>query len=150
MPQSLSNVIIHLVFSTKNRNPWITPALQGRFHAYLATLARDQDCQAYRVGGVEDHVHLAIRLARTLSQADLVQSLKTKSAKWIKKQDPTCHDFQWQLGYGCFSISASHLDQLIAYIDRQEEYHRNRTFQDEFRLLCQRYRVTFDERYCWD
>ena len=150
MPQSLSNVIVHLVFSTKNRTSLIDDTIKPRLHAYLATIGRDHDCEVYRVGGIADHVHLAIRLSRTVTLAALVASLKTNSTKWIKRQGPQYSDFRWQQGYGCFSVSASHFDKLVAYLDQQEEHHRKTTFQEEFRFLCQRYRVEIDERYCWD
>jgi len=119
-------------------------------HPYLATVARNTGCECYRVGGVEDHVHLAIRLSRTLTIADLVEQLKTSSSKWLKTQWPTLKDFSWQRGYGCFSIAPKDLDALIDYIDRQPKHHLNQTFQDEFRMFLDRYDVKYDEAYLWD
>src|ERR1051326_2551093 len=91
MPQSLSQVIVHIVFSTKDRQEWLDVAISPRIHAYLATVCRDHDCEAYRVGGVADHVHLAVRLGRTISQADLIETIKTSSSAWIKKQGDAHH-----------------------------------------------------------
>jgi len=150
MPQSLSNVILHIIFSTKNRDPLITPDLSSKLHAYLATACRDHNCEAYRIGGVADHVHLAVRLSRTVTQSKLLEEIKRGSSKWIKTQGPQHSDFAWQKGFGCFSVSSSHLEKLVSYIDHQEEHHKTKSFKDEFRTLCQKYDVQFDERYCWD
>ena len=150
MPQSLSLVIIHVIFSTKERHPFLDPDTRPKLHAYLATVARNIGCEAYRVGGVADHVHLAIRLSRTVTIADLVQELKTASSKWVKTQSPGLAAFAWQRGYGCFSVGPSDLDPLRAYIDDQEKHHETRTFQDEFRMFLKKYGVEYDEAYVWD
>lgn len=150
MPQSLSLVVIHVIFSTKDRRPLLDAVMRPKLHAYLATVARNAGCEAYRVGGVADHVHLAIRLLRTLTVADLVENLKTSSSKWVKGQVPDLSAFSWQRGYGCFSVGPTDLDLLCAYIDQQEEHHRTRTFQEEFRMLLKKYGVAHDEAYMWD
>lgn len=151
MPQSLSLVVIHVIFSTKDRCPALAPDLRPRLHAYLATVARNADCEAYRVGGVADHVHLALRLSRTMSIADLIETLKTSSSKWVKKQVPAAlSGFSWQRGYGCFSVGPKDVPKLCDYIGTQDERHRTKSFQEEFRELLGRYDVTFDEAYVWD
>lgn len=150
MPQSLSLNLVHLVFSTKDRMPLITSDVLPNLHAYLATVARKNDGECYRVGGVADHVHLAIRLSRTVALADLVSELKTSSSKWMKEQDPGLSKFSWQRGYGAFSIGPKDLEVVLAYIDGQEENHRTRTFQDEYRGFLRHYGIEFDERYVWD
>ena len=150
MPQSLSNILLHLIFSTKNRNPWLEKAIREKTHAFLAGTVRQCDCEAYRVGGVADHVHLAVRLSRTLSVADLVKEIKTASSKWLKTQDASLSDFAWQQGYGIFSVGMSQRDTLLHYIDTQEEHHRTRTFQDEYRTFLKKYGIEYDERYVWD
>ncbi len=150
MPQSLSLVIIHVIFSTKDRFPFIEPDVRPALHSYLATVARNAGCEAYRIGGVADHVHSAIRLSRTVTSADLVETLKTSSSKWMKTQFADLADFSWQRGYGCFSVGPSDLEALRAYIDNQEEHHRTRTFQDEFRMFLNKYGVNYDEAYVWD
>ena len=150
MPQSLSLVIIHVIFSTKDRHPFLDTGTRPKLHAYLATVARNIDCEAYRVGGVADHVHLAIRLSRTVTIAGLVQDLKTASSKWVKTQSPELAAFAWQRGYGCFSVGPADVDALRAYIDEQENHHRTRTFQDEFRMFLKKYGVAYDEAYVWD
>ncbi|MBK1835475.1 IS200/IS605 family transposase [Roseibacillus ishigakijimensis] len=151
MPQSLSNILVHLIFSTKDRYPWFeAPELRSRAHAYLAGVVRRCDCEAYRVGGVADHVHLAIRLSRTLTIAGLVKNLKTGSNQWLKEHSPAFQQFAWQQGYGAFSIGMSQKEALLRYIDGQEEHHRNLTFQEEYRSFLRKYGVDFDERYLWD
>lgn len=150
MPQSLSRVVIHVVFSTKERFPFLNPQVRPKLHAYLATVARNAGCECYRTGGTADHVHLAIRLSRTLTIADLVENVKTSSSKWLKPQSPDLAIFSWQRGYGCFSVDPTDLDSLCAYIDRQEEHHRTRTFQAEFRSCLKESGVEYDETYVWD
>lgn len=113
MPQSLSYLLIHVVFSTKNRVPVLADAsVRLALHAYLATVARNADCECYRVGGIADHVHLAIRLSRTITTAKLVEELKTSSSKWLKTQSPDLAAFAWQRGYGAFSVGPADLDAL--------------------------------------
>jgi len=119
-------------------------------HRYLAEVARDCECEAYRVGGVADHVHLALRLARTVSQAELLEKLKTTSSKWVKTLGPLYDDFGWQRGYGDFSVGFSQLERLCDYIDRQEAHHKRVTFEEEYRMLLKKYNLPFDERYVWD
>jgi putative transposase len=150
MPQSLSQVILHVVFSTKERRPWLDPDIRPRMHAYLATVCRDCGCEAYRVGGAVDHVHIAARLSRTISQADLLEKIKKTSSAWIKEQGQQYQGFFWQAGYGDFSIGWSQLDDLMRYIETQEQHHHKRTFQEEYRDLLKKYHVEFDERYVWD
>lgn len=150
MPQSLSQVIVHVIFSTKDRHPFLDPDTRPKLHAYLATVSRNMGCETYRVGGVADHVHLAIRLSRTVTIADLVQELKTSSSKWVKAQSPEFAAFAWQRGYACFSVGPSDLNALEEYIDSQEEHHRSQTFQDEIRMFLKKYGVEYDETYVWD
>ena len=150
MPQSLANVIVHLVFSTKDRGACLGPSLRPALHAYLATVARNTGCDCSRVGGVADHVHLAIRLSRTMTIAALVEELKTSSSKWLKSQSPELGGFAWQRGYGAFSVGPTDLDALFAYIDNQEEHHRTKTFQDEYRAFLNKHGIACDERYVWD
>ncbi len=150
MPQSLSNIVLHIIFSTKDRQAFITPDLAPKLHAYLATTARNLGGECYRAGGVSDHVHLALQLPRTLTTAKLVETLKSSSSKWAKEQSPQLTDFTWQRGYGAFSVSPSQLMKLTDYIDRQEEHHRQRSFQDEYRSLLKKLKIPYDEKYLWD
>jgi len=150
MPQSLSKVILHIIFSTKNREPWLDSAVRPRMHAYLATICRDLGGEALRVGGVADHVHIVTTLPRTLSQAELIEQIKKPSSKWIKALEAGYRGFFWQRGYGTFSVSPSQLEAVLQYVQAQEEHHCTRTFQEEYRELLGRHDVAFDERYVWD
>ena len=150
MPQSLSYLLTHIVFSTKDRTPVLDATVRTALHAYLATVARNVDCECFRVGGAADHVHLAVRLSRTLTMAQLIEELKTSSSKWLKIQSPALASFAWQRGYGAFSVGPSDLNALLHYIDTQEEHHRARTFQDEYRAFLTKYGIEYDERYVWD
>lgn len=150
MPQSLSLILIHLIFSTKDRVGLLGHQIRPSLHAYLATVARSFDCECYRVGGTADHVHLAIRLPRTLTVAHIVEDLKVSSSKWLKEQSSTLVTFAWQKGYGAFSVGPSDLEALTRYIDNQAEHHRTRTFQEEYRAFLTKYGISFDERYVWD
>jgi len=129
MPQSLDNVLLHLVFSTKDRFPCLGASILTGLRAYLSTVARNAGCECPRVGGVADHVHLAIQLSRTITIAALVEELKTSSSKWLKTQSSELSGFAWQRGYGVFSVGPADLDALLRYIDKQEEHHRTRTFK---------------------
>jgi putative transposase len=151
MPQSLVQLYVHLIFSTKHRQPFLTdPAFRDRTHAYLAGVCKNQDSPALKIGGVADHVHILCRLGSTHDVATLIRELKRGSTKWIKECEPRLAEFAWQAGYGAFSVSPSHIDALLAYIANQEEHHRTETFQDEFRRICLKYSVPIDEQYVWD
>lgn len=114
MPQSLSRILVHLVFSTKNREPVLSSALRGELHPYLAGTLDQIDCPALRVGGVEDHVHLLFGLSRTRTIAEIVETVKTASSKWIKSKDARLASFHWQAGYAAFSVSQSDADLVVA------------------------------------
>ena len=150
MSQSLDNIVLHIVFTTKDRAPVIDKTVRPVLHAYLATVVRNMKCGCPRVGGTSDHVHLAVQFSRTLTVAEPLEEIKTASSKWLKTQSPVLSKFSWQRGYGVFSVSPDKLDDLISYIDNQEEHHRARTFQEEFRSFLKEYGVPFDERYVWD
>jgi putative transposase len=150
MPQSLSKVILHITFSTKNREPWLDSNVRPRIDAYLATICRDVGADLVHVGGVADHVHIVTTLARTVSQAQLVEQIKKASSKWIKALDAHYRGFFWQRGYGAFSVSPSQLQAVLQYVEAQQEHHRTRTFQEEYRELLRKHGIDFDERYVWD
>jgi len=149
MPQSLSEIIIHLIFSTKDRNPSITKENISDLHGYMATLIRERKWECYRIGGVEDHVHLALRQPRTENIADLVGYIKRTSTKWMHSEKGQT-GFAWQSGYAAFSVSPLHLQDLIAYIENQEEHHKTKNFQDEYRSFLNKYSISYDEKYVWD
>jgi REP element-mobilizing transposase RayT len=148
MPQSLSNILIHLIFSTKNRNPLIRPELRDELQAYLGGVLANMSCPVLVLGGVEDHMHILFQLSRTLSMAKVVEEVKTSSSRWLKTKG--INDFYWQTGYGAFSIGRSEVGAVSNYIRTQEEHHRKISFQDEYRQLLSDFGIEFDERYVWD
>lgn len=151
MSQTLTKIYLHIVYSTKNRQPFLKDtAFRQRLHAYLSGICNNLDCPSVKIGGVEDHVHVLCRFGKTISVSDLLRELKRDSSKWVKVENPRLARFHWQLGYGAFSVSPSHVPALVKYIEDQEEHHRQETFQDEFRRLCKKYGVPIDERYVWD
>ena len=151
MPQSLSAVYIHLVFSTKDRRPMLRDkATRDELHAYLGGISKQLDCAPIQIGGVEDHVHILARFARTVTQAEWVKELKRVSNAWLKERDRTFADFEWQGGYAAFSVSQSNLESVKQYIAGQEEHHRKVNFQDELRILLRKHEVEWDEKYVWE
>src|SRR5262245_14272635 len=151
MPQSLSAVYIHLVFSTKNRYPFLRdPDTRAQLHAQLGGISKALGCAPIQIGGVEDHVHVLARLSRTITQAEWVKELKRVSNAWLKERGRDFADFEWQGGYAAFSVSQSNLEQVKQYIAAQEEHHQKMNFQDELRALLRKHEVEWDEKYVWD
>ena len=150
MPQSLARVLVHLVFSTKHREPLLNPSVRYDLHAYLGSVLNSNGCVPLRVGGVEDHVHLFFALSRTMTIAQVVESVKTSSCKWLKTKDAALAGFRWQGGYGIFSVSESDAVTVVDYITNQEDHHADESFQDEFRRLHKEGGSPYDERFVWD
>jgi REP element-mobilizing transposase RayT len=194
MPQSLSRLIVHIVFSTKARVPILRESIRGELYAYLAGVLRNLECPAIKLapfrrtlktihrrdaetrrkahsscslrlcvsavkngnsytiklGGTADHMHLLCLLSKNLALAKLVEEFKTGSSRWLKTKGPEFQSFHWQSGYGGFSVGESGLEAATRYIDQQEEHHRKVSFQDEYRMLLEKYRVPYDERFVWD
>ena len=151
MSQSLAKILVHTVFSTKDRRPFLRDKiLREELHRYLGGILTNLDCQPIIVGGVADHVHLLCALSRTCEAAAMVKEVKRGSSLWVKTKSQDLQDFAWQNGYGIFSIGFSQIASVRSYIAGQEEHHRKASFQDEFRLLLNRYEIEFDERYVWD
>jgi REP element-mobilizing transposase RayT len=148
MPQSLARILVHLVFSTKNREPFLAADKRPRALAYLGGTLNAIDCPVLTVGGVADHVHLLFVLGRAVSLSKAVEEVKKESSKWAK--DAVHPGFYWQNGYGAFSVSPSNVERVKAYIGNQEQHHRTMTFQDELRRLLRRHNIDWDERYVWD
>ena len=150
MPQSFVSLHFHIVFSTKNRKPFITDDLQARLHEYLGGIVRADAGRLLAAGGMPDHIHLLISLSKQIALADAVRTIKSNSSKWIHETFPTQVDFAWQAGYGAFAVSFSNLDAVKRYIANQAEHHRKRTFREEFVALLERHEIEFDERYLWN
>jgi REP element-mobilizing transposase RayT len=151
MAQSLAKILVHTVFSTKDRRPFLRDkAVREELHHYLGGILTNHDCQPLIIGGIEDHVHILSTLTRTGTAAELVKELKRGSSLWLKTKSSDLNGFAWQNGYGIFSIGFSQLEAVRTYIAGQEEHHRHVSFQDEFRQFLRRYEIGFDERYVWD
>jgi len=148
MPQSLARNAVHLVFSTKLREPFLGPDVRPAVFAYLAGAFQSIGCHAIAVGGVADHVHVLFLLARTVPLCKAVEEVKKESSKWAKGH--VHPDFYWQAGYGAFAVSRSNEDRVVAYIEDQERHHTERSFQDEFRGLLRAHGVEWDEQYVWE
>jgi len=150
MPQSLSAVYIHLVFSTKGRRPFLRDeTIRDSLHPYMGEISKQLGCAPIITGSVEDHVHLLARFGRTITQAEWVKELTRVSNLWLK-ENYSIRDFEWQGGYADFSVSSSHLERVKNYIANQHKHHHKMNFQDELRTLLRRHKVAWDERYIWD
>ena len=151
MPQSLSQVLIHLVFSTKHRQPFITEKIEPELHSYIAKILYEECYSpALIIGGDCDHLHILFGLSRIWTVAKIVELVKKRSSKWIKTKGEEFKDFQWQTGYGAFSVSRSSAEIVNKYIANQKEHHRKNSYQNEFRAFLNKHEIEYDEKYVWD
>ena len=150
MPQSLANILVHLVFSTKDRAPLLDDLWRDELHGYIGGIIWRCGGDLLAANSVADHIHLFFPLPRTIAVADLVKEIKIGATKWIHEKFPRMGGFHWQAGYGAFSISPSHKSAFVRYIAEQQEHHRKVSFQDEYRRLLEKYAIQYDERYVWD
>ncbi len=151
MSQTLTALLIHIVFSTKHRADLIVPAIERDLHRYMGGIGTALDSPILVSGGTTNHVHLLVSLSKTIALSDLVMNIKKDSSKWIKTRGPVASGFRWQDGYSAFSIGESGHAALEKYIRTQKEHHRKTSFEDEVRALVRKYRVVeFDEWYAWD
>ena len=150
MPQSLANLYVHLIFSTKGRFPFLAKEVRADLHAYMATVLANLNSPAVLINSVEDHVHILFNISRTATLAQVVEDVKKSSSKWIKMQSPKLATFAWQSGYGGFSVSESNVPTVANYIRNQEEHHRVKCFQEEYRAFLAKHKIPYDERYVWD
>jgi len=150
MPQSLSQVYLHIVFSTKNRENLIKPEIEELLHKYIAGILKNLDCTAIKIGGPANHIHILNTFSRTISISKMLELVKKDSSKWIKTKGNEYHNFYWQNGYGVFSVSQSKIDIVKKYIDNQKEHHKEKSFKDEYRKFLIEYGIKYDEKYVWD
>ena len=150
MPQSLAKILIHLVFSTKNREPVLTESVRVPLCAYASAVLRDLNSPAIAINAWRDHVHILFTLSKNHSLSQAVMEVKRATSKWIKTQGSEFAGFHSQSGYGAFSIGQSGVDEVRTYIANQAKHHRIKTFEEEFRSFLKRYQLEFDERYLWD
>ena len=149
MSQSLAKNLLHLVYATKNRNPWISADVRVRLYAYQDGIFKEWESPAIIIGGVEDHVHALFALSKNHPLAKIVEVVKKGSSKWMKR-DTGNADFYWQNGYAAFSVSQSNVEAVRDYIRRQPERHAKQSFQNELRQWLRMYEIEWDERYVWD
>lgn len=150
MSQTLTNLLTHIVFSTKGRRPLIDAESKADLIAYLGGIVRELNGKPLIINGTADHVHLLIQLPPTLPVSDAMRVIKTNSSRWVHQRWPVKKDFGWQGGYGAFSVSRSNVHQVIAYIQNQEEHHRKRSFQEELIAILKKHNIEYDERYIWE
>ncbi len=150
MGQSLNKVYVHLVFSTKYRQPLITDFIKEELFNYLGGICKNMVCNPIQVGGYKDHVHILCLLSKKIALMDLLEKVKSNSSKWIKTKGKEFENFYWQNGYGAFSVNPKLIDIVQKYIINQEEHHKKKTFQKEFLAFLKKYDVEYDERYVWD
>jgi REP-associated tyrosine transposase len=142
---SFASCLVHSVWSTKNREPCLTPDLRERLWPYLGGIARQNQMKALAIGGASDHVHMLFSLPATLSVAKAMQLLKGNSSKWIRETFPKMRFFAWQEGYGAFSVGVSSVDRTVAYIGNQAEHHRTRSFREEYAAMLKKHGFPFEE-----
>ncbi len=150
MGQSLVKNYIHLVFSTKYRQPFIHEPVESELYAYMGSICKGLECHPIKIGGYTDHVHILCMLSKKIALMKLLEDVKSDSSKWIKTKGDDYKNFYWQNGYGAFSVNPAEVDRVIAYIANQHEHHRKKTFQEEYRAFLKKYKVEYDERYVWD
>ncbi len=149
MANTYTSLHYHVIFSTKNREPWLVPDIEQRVWAYVGGIARAHQMIALQVGGIEDHIHALVTAPATLAPSQIAQFLKGDSSRWIHDEFPTLRNFGWQDGYGAFTASKSNLPAIVLYIETQREHHRKRTFQEEYLEFLRQHGIQYDERYLW-
>lgn len=150
MAHTYTNLLVHAVFSTKDRRPDLDAAVRSRLFPYLGGIVQSLHGKALIVNGTDDHVHTLLSLPATLAAADVMRAIKANSSRWVHETWPAKRDFAWQAGYGAFSVSHSNLEAVRKYIANQEEHHRRMTFQEEHLELLKRHGIAYDERYVWE
>jgi REP element-mobilizing transposase RayT len=147
---SFTNLLYHIVFSTKGRHPWLSAEVRPRLFAYLGGLIREEGGIALGINGMPEHVHLLAKLRQDRAVSDVVRAVKANSSGWVHRTFEDLVAFAWQTGYGAFSVSQSQVQRVQEYIANQEEHHRNRRYEDEFRSLLRAHGVEFTEEELWD
>ena len=149
MPHSYTSLMVHVVFSTKDRRPQIDTALEERLYPYLGGILRELRGKLFRVNGAEDHIHLLAAINATMSVAEIVGKIKGSSSKWVHETFPNRSLFAWQRGYAAFTVSESQVPRVASYIDRQKVHHEKFSFRDEFVHLLKAHGMSPDEKHLW-
>jgi putative transposase len=149
MAATLTNLLYHIIFSTKDREPLIRSTFREELEKYIAGIVRNEGGILLDIGGMPDHLHLVAKFKPDRSVAELVRLIKANSSRWLNEQHGASGRFAWQSGYGAFSVSQSQIGALQEYVRHQEEHHRTRSFQDEYREFLSRHGIVCDEQYIW-
>ena len=150
MGQSLVKNYLHISFSTKYRQKFISGKVENDLYSYIGGICKGLDCVPIKIGGYDDHIHILCMLSKKVTIIKLLEEAKSHSSKWIKTIDPGLQNFYWQDGYGAFSVNPAETETVIKYISNQRVHHQKLTFQDEYRALLKKYKVDYDERWVWD
>ena len=150
MPQSLANIPVHCIWSTKHRQPFIRPEIEKELFSYMAAIFREYESPALTINGTEDHVHALIILSRKITIARLLEEVKKSSSKWIKTKGAAYKNFYWQNGYAALGVGQSGVEAVKKYIANQKEHHRKKMFQEGYIAFLKKYNIEYDERYVWD
>jgi putative transposase len=150
MSQSLADVVLHVVFSTKERFPWIRLDIEEELYRYVSGTCRNLDCPVIMINGMPDHLHILLHLGRTITISKLISEIKSNSSRWIKTKNGQYNSFTWQKGYGAFSVSRPGIDGARKYIASQKEHHKTVTFKEELLTMLKRAEIKYDENYLWD
>ena len=150
MAQSLHQIYMHIIFSTKNREHLIQPEIESELHGYMSGICKKLGYQVIIIGGYTDHVHILCMQSNRVLTTKLLEVLKSSSSLWIKTKGDAYKNFYWQNGYGAFSVDAARLNSITKYIANQHEHHSKVSFETEFREIAKRHRLKIDERYVWD
>jgi REP element-mobilizing transposase RayT len=149
MANTYINILVHAVFTTKNREPWLPSSLRERLYPYICGIARENRLKVLCIGGTDNHIHILLSLNSTTSIAKTIQLIKGGSSKWIHETFPEQKLFSWQEGYGAFSIGISNVDETRQYIENQEKHHSKESFCDEYLKFLRKNNIDFDEKYLW-
>jgi REP element-mobilizing transposase RayT len=149
MAQSLTKIVIHVVYGTKNREQFLSKNIRAKLYAYTVGILDNQHCITLAINGVEDHVHLLVNVSKNIAVSKMVEEIKKGTSRWLKAQGTAFNGFSWQGGYGAFSVSESQIPKVIEYINNQDQHHQKLSFQDELRMLLKKHRIEFDEQYLW-
>ncbi len=147
---TFTNLLFHIIYSTKYRKPTIRPDWQDDLYGYIGGIVRGQQGTLLKIGGVEDHVHLLAKLSPTVAISDVLRKIKSNSSKWINERPDVSRKFEWQSGYAAFSVSESQMPSVSEYIANQAEHHRKKTFEEEFLDILKKHNIDFDVRYVFE
>ena len=150
MSQSLANILVHIIFSTKGRQKLLHEKIRPELYAYITGIFKAKNCNYYRIGGIDDHIHISCSLPKTITASDFIKEIKISTSVWLKTKGDNLANFHWQTGYGIFSLSPAHLQDLCEYIANQENHHKHIDFKNELLGLLKKYNISYDERYLWE